>query len=104
MVSFIPYLSLQASSPYHGLRSWLCHRVHPRRKHGSLQPGVDILRPEVEAIADRVMDAFRTIKAEQCIMHNDVHIDRRLSGCVLRAQGATEQRAWGVEQGRRHHS
>ncbi|PBK71122.1 hypothetical protein ARMSODRAFT_1083372 [Armillaria solidipes] len=48
---------------------------------GSLQPGVDIPRPEVEAIADRVMDAFRTIKAEQCVMHNDVHIDRRLSGC-----------------------
>ncbi|KAK0431076.1 hypothetical protein EV421DRAFT_2024756 [Armillaria borealis] len=32
---------------------------------GSLQPGVDIPRPEVEAIADRVMDGFRTIKAEQ---------------------------------------
>ncbi len=66
---------------------------------GSLQPGVDIPRSEVEAIADRVMDAFRTIKAEQCVMHNDnSHIDRRLSGCALRVQGATEQRAWGVEK------
>ncbi|PBK81779.1 hypothetical protein ARMGADRAFT_1039141 [Armillaria gallica] len=42
---------------------------------GSLQPGVNIPRPEAESIADRVMDAFRTIKAEKCVMHNDVHID-----------------------------
>ncbi len=31
---------------------------------GSLRPGVDIPRPEAEIIADRVMDAFRTIKTE----------------------------------------
>ncbi len=44
----------------------------------SLQPGVDIPQPEAESIADRVMDAFRTIKAEKCVMHNDVPIDNIL--------------------------
>ncbi|KAK0235506.1 hypothetical protein EDD85DRAFT_843258 [Armillaria nabsnona] len=45
---------------------------------GSLRPGVDIPRPEAEVISDRVMDAFRTIKAEKCVMHNDIHIDNIL--------------------------
>ncbi|KAG7441359.1 uncharacterized protein BT62DRAFT_1011606 [Guyanagaster necrorhizus] len=45
---------------------------------GLLKPGVDIPRPEAEALADRVMDAFSTIKAEKCVMHNDIHIDNIL--------------------------
>ncbi len=47
---------------------------------GSLQLGVDIPRPEASAtaIADRVMDAFRAIKVERCVMHNNVHIDNIL--------------------------
>ncbi|PBK71141.1 hypothetical protein ARMSODRAFT_1002989 [Armillaria solidipes] len=40
---------------------------------GSLQPGVDIPRPVAEAIADRVMDAFRTIKAEECDAQQHTH-------------------------------
>ncbi|KAG7440627.1 uncharacterized protein BT62DRAFT_997660 [Guyanagaster necrorhizus] len=45
---------------------------------GSLKPGVDIPRPEAEALAGRVMDAFRTMKTEKCVMHNDIHIDNIL--------------------------
>ncbi|SJL12439.1 uncharacterized protein ARMOST_15866 [Armillaria ostoyae] len=40
---------------------------------GSLQPGVDIPRPVAEDIADRVMDAFRTIKAEECDAQRHAH-------------------------------
>ncbi|PBK81756.1 hypothetical protein ARMGADRAFT_773933 [Armillaria gallica] len=47
-----PYFFSRASSPYHRLRSWHCHRVYPKCKHRRT-PGVDILRPEAEAIADR---------------------------------------------------
>ncbi|KAK0458940.1 uncharacterized protein EV420DRAFT_340818 [Desarmillaria tabescens] len=42
---------------------------------GSLKPDVNIPRSEAEAIADAVMDAFRILKAQKCVIHNDIHID-----------------------------
>ncbi len=48
-----------------------------------LKPGVDISQQEAEAISSRVMDVFRTIEAENCVIHNDLHIGNvilRLSG------------------------
>ncbi|KAK0431068.1 hypothetical protein EV421DRAFT_2064960 [Armillaria borealis] len=39
-----------------------------------LKPGVDISQQEAEAISSRVMDVFRTIEAENCVIHNDLHI------------------------------
>ncbi|PBK81788.1 hypothetical protein ARMGADRAFT_1091014 [Armillaria gallica] len=39
-----------------------------------LKPGVDISQQEAEATSSRVMDVFRTIEAENCVIHNDLHI------------------------------
>ncbi|KAK0443636.1 hypothetical protein EV421DRAFT_1903646 [Armillaria borealis] len=71
---------------------------------GSLQPGVDIPRPVAEAIADGVMDAFCTIKAEESPvlidfgwaltrepgMNDQEWEGCRKSGCAFCAQGLYE--------------
>ncbi|PBK71119.1 hypothetical protein ARMSODRAFT_954888 [Armillaria solidipes] len=75
------HLSISSSSPLHPITDYVPGIIIEYIQGvsmGSLQPGVDIPRPEAEAIADRVMDAFRTIKAEKCVMHNDIHIDNIL--------------------------
>ncbi|KAK0421907.1 hypothetical protein EV421DRAFT_2026202 [Armillaria borealis] len=40
----------------------------------NLEPGVDFSLPEAEIISSKVLDAFRTIEAENCVLHNDIHI------------------------------
>ncbi len=39
-----------------------------------LKPGVDVPEQEAERISSEVMEAFRAIEAENCVLHNDVHI------------------------------
>lgn len=40
----------------------------------NFEPGVDVSLPEAEIISSKVLDAFRTIEAENCVLHNDIHI------------------------------
>ncbi|KAK0458248.1 uncharacterized protein EV420DRAFT_1643129 [Desarmillaria tabescens] len=47
----------------------------------SLKPGIDLPLDEAEKISDQVMDAFRSVKNEMCVLHNDVHI----GNVILRA-------------------
>ncbi|KAK0458197.1 uncharacterized protein EV420DRAFT_384601 [Desarmillaria tabescens] len=75
------HLPIASSQPLHPITDYIPGIVIEYIRGigmGSLRPGVDIPRPEAEAIAGRVMDAFRTIKAEKCVMHNDIHIDNIL--------------------------
>ncbi|KAK0431074.1 hypothetical protein EV421DRAFT_1912246 [Armillaria borealis] len=75
------HLSISSSPPLHPITDYVPSIVIEYIQGvnmGSLRPGVDIPRPEAEVIAERVMDAFRTIKAEKCVMHNDIHIDNIL--------------------------
>ncbi|KAK0458193.1 uncharacterized protein EV420DRAFT_384594 [Desarmillaria tabescens] len=75
------HLPLSSSEPLHPITDYIPGIVIEYIQGvsmGSLRPGVDIPRPEAEAIADRVMGAFRTLKAEKCVLHNDVHIDNIL--------------------------
>lgn len=39
-----------------------------------LTPGINVSRQKAEAVSSRVMDAFRIIQAENCVIHNDLHI------------------------------
>ncbi len=39
-----------------------------------LKPGFDVSRQEAERISSQVMDALRVIEAENCILHNDIHV------------------------------
>ncbi|KAK0209787.1 hypothetical protein IW262DRAFT_1302058 [Armillaria fumosa] len=45
-----------------------------------LKPGVDISQQEAEAISSRVIDVFRTIEAENCDIHNGLHIRNVILG------------------------
>ncbi|KAG7441345.1 uncharacterized protein BT62DRAFT_484412 [Guyanagaster necrorhizus] len=75
------HLPISSSQPLHPITDYVSGTVIEYIQGvsmGSLKPGVDIPRPEAEALADRVMDAVRTIKAEKCVMHNDIHIDNIL--------------------------
>ncbi|KAK0227431.1 hypothetical protein EDD85DRAFT_958051 [Armillaria nabsnona] len=49
----------------------------------SLKPGMDL--DAAETISDQVMDAFRNIKDEICVLHNDIHI----GNIILRATDRT---------------
>lgn len=51
----------------------------------SLKPGIDLPLEEAETVSDRVIDAFRAIKDEMCVLHNDVHI----GNIILRATDKT---------------
>ncbi|KAK0186828.1 hypothetical protein F5146DRAFT_1004890 [Armillaria mellea] len=51
----------------------------------SLKPSIDLPLEEAETVSDRVMDAFRAIKDEMCVLHNDVHI----GNLILRATDKT---------------
>ncbi|KAK0443632.1 hypothetical protein EV421DRAFT_528438 [Armillaria borealis] len=39
-----------------------------------LKPGVDVSMREAERISSQVMEALRAIEAENCVLHNDIHI------------------------------
>ncbi|KAK0421903.1 hypothetical protein EV421DRAFT_2042953 [Armillaria borealis] len=39
-----------------------------------LKPGVDVSKQEAERISSQVMEALRAIEAENCLLHNDIHI------------------------------
>ncbi len=39
-----------------------------------LKPGVDVSEKETERISSQAMEAFRAIEAENCVLHNDIHI------------------------------
>ncbi|KAG7441367.1 uncharacterized protein BT62DRAFT_1011612 [Guyanagaster necrorhizus] len=60
------HLPISSSQPLHPISNYIpCLIIEDIQgvSMGSLKPGVDIPRPEAEALADRVMDAFRTMKA-----------------------------------------
>ncbi len=40
----------------------------------SLKPGIDLALDAADTISDQVMDAFRNIKDEICVLHNGIHI------------------------------
>ncbi|KAK0186767.1 hypothetical protein F5146DRAFT_143375 [Armillaria mellea] len=49
----------------------------------NLEPGVDVTLAEAETISSKVLDAFCAIEAENCVLHNDIHI----GNIVLRDAG-----------------
>ncbi|PBK65187.1 hypothetical protein ARMSODRAFT_1022609 [Armillaria solidipes] len=51
----------------------------------SLNPGINLPLEEAETVSDQVKDAFRNIKDEMCVLHNDVHI----GNIILRATDRT---------------
>ncbi len=38
-----------------------------------LEPGIDVSEREAEKISSAVLEGFRAIEAEKCLLHNDVH-------------------------------
>ncbi|PBK71146.1 hypothetical protein ARMSODRAFT_1002995 [Armillaria solidipes] len=38
-----------------------------------LKPGIDVSEQEAEKIYSAVLEVFRTIEAEKCLLHNDIH-------------------------------
>ncbi|KAK0458186.1 uncharacterized protein EV420DRAFT_1643064 [Desarmillaria tabescens] len=39
-----------------------------------LIPGVDISRQEAERISNQVLEGLRATEAENCVLHNDIHV------------------------------
>ncbi|KAK0490007.1 hypothetical protein EDD18DRAFT_562232 [Armillaria luteobubalina] len=39
-----------------------------------LKPGIDVSEQEAERISSQVMEGFRAIEAENCVLHNDIHL------------------------------
>ncbi|KAG7441349.1 uncharacterized protein BT62DRAFT_937110 [Guyanagaster necrorhizus] len=64
------HLPISSSQPLHPISNYIpCLIIEYIQgvRMGSLKPGVDIPRPEAEALADLVMDTFRTMKAEKFV-------------------------------------
>ncbi len=39
-----------------------------------LKPGIDVSEQEAERISSQVMEVLHAIEAENCLLHNDIHI------------------------------
>ncbi len=65
-----PSLLLYVPSPTSGL----IFEYIPGVSMSKPKPGVDVSEQEAERISSQVMEALRAIEAENCVLHNDIHI------------------------------